>query len=197
MSRLKACHCCGQIQRVPPLERGQSAVCARCDAVVHRPGSGRRKAARTAAAATGALILFFPAVLLPVLEIEKLGHRHESSILVGTVELLAAGNIFVGVVVLVFSIVFPLAKLVLLLELSILGVFGRKHRALTYRIMEHAGKWSMMDVLLLAFMVMLVKLGALVEFSFGPAVIAFTLCVVMSMVASISFDPHVIWERER
>ena len=52
-------------------------------------------------------------------------------------------------------------------------------------------------VMLLAFLVMLVKLGSLVEFQFGPAVVAFVLCVGMSMVASISFDPHAIWEEER
>ena len=51
-----------------------------------------------------------------------------------------------------------------------------------------------MDVMLLAFLVMLVKLGNLVEFSFGPAVIAFIACVAMSMVASLSFYPHAIWE---
>ena len=47
---------------------------------------------------------------------------------------------------------------------------------------------------LLAFMVMLVKLGDLVEFHFGPAIVAFVLCVAMSMIASASFDPHAIWE---
>ena len=52
----------------------------------------------------------------------------------------------------------------------------------------------MMDVMLLAFLVMLVKLGNLVEFQFGPAVLAFILCVAMSMIASLSFDPHAIWE---
>ena len=52
----------------------------------------------------------------------------------------------------------------------------------------------MMDVMLLAFLVMLVKLGDLVEFHFGPAVIAFVLCVTMSMIASLTFDPHSIWE---
>ncbi len=46
----------------------------------------------------------------------------------------------------------------------------------------------------MAFMVMLVKLGDMVEFHFGPAIVAFVLCVTMSMVASISFDPHAIWE---
>ena len=70
----------------------------------------------------------------------------------------------------------------------------RRHKAATLRLMEHVGKWSMMDVMLLALLVMLVKLGDLVEFQFGPAVVAFVACVAMSMVASLSFDPHAIWE---
>jgi paraquat-inducible protein A len=63
--------------------------------------------------------------------------------------------------------------------------------------MEYAGKWSMMDVMLLAFLVMLVKLGDLVEFNFGPAVVAFVMCVAMSMIASMSFDPHAIWKEQQ
>ena len=93
-----------------------------------------------------------------------------------------------------FSVIFPLTKIVLLLEVSLLELLHKRHKALTLRIMEHVGKWSMMDVMLLAFLVMLVKLGNLVEFHFGPAVIAFVCCVAMSMVASLSFDPHAIWE---
>ena len=77
--------------------------------------------------------------------------------------------------------------------LSLLGLLHRRHKAWTYRVMEYAGKWSMMDVMLLAFLVMLVKLGSLIEFHFGPAVVAFVLCVALSMVASMSFDPHSIW----
>ncbi len=196
MISYKACHCCGLIHRLPPLETGQVAACGQCENVVYRPGGARRSAARTAAAAAGALILFLPAILLPILEIEKLGHHTRSSILMGTIELLRHGNWFVGLVVLLFSIIFPLVKLVLLLELSLLGILHRRHKAITYRVMEHAGKWSMMDVLLLAFLVMLVKLGDLVTFHFGPAVVAFTLCVAMSMIASLVFDPHLIWERD-
>ena len=108
--------------------------------------------------------------------------------------MLLDGELLVGTVVLLFSIIFPLLKIGLLLELSWIGVLHRKHRAVTYRIMEHAGKWSMMDVMLLAFMVMLVKLGALVEFHIGPGAVAFVMCVAMSMLASLSFDPHAIWE---
>ena len=139
-------------------------------------------------------MLFWPAVLCPILEIEKFGIRQQSSILGGTIELLKHGNWFVGGVVLLFSVVFPLTKIVLLLELSLLEFLHKRHKATTLHIMEHVGKWSMMDVMLLAFLVMHVKLGNLVHFEFGPAVFAFILCVAMSMVASISFHPHAIWE---
>ncbi|MGB6043981.1 MAG: paraquat-inducible protein A [Pirellulales bacterium] len=196
MQSFKACHCCGQIHRVPKLAAQQWAECVRCQSTIWRPDRGRRAASRTAAAATGAFILFWPAILLPILSIEQLGHRHESSILGGTIELLQHGDWFVGGIVLLFSIVFPLVKIVMLIEISLLRLLQVRHKALTYRIMEHAGKWSMMDVMLLAFMVMLVKLGSLVEFHFGPAVVAFVFCVAMSMLASAMFDPHAIWEED-
>ncbi len=191
---LKACHRCGLIHELPFLDLGQTSVCTRCQAVICGAVSGQQAAARTAALALAALILFWPAVLLPIIEVERLGHRHASSLLFGTLEMLQHGNWFVGSIVLVFSIVFPLAKLVLLLELCLLGVLHRRHKATTFRFVESMGRWSMMDVLLLAFLVMLVKLGSLVEFHFGPAVVAFVMCVVLSMLASLCFDPHAIWE---
>ena len=123
-----------------------------------------------------------------------MGIRTQSSILGGSIDLIKHGSWFVGGIVLLFSIVFPLTKIVLLLELSLLEFLHRRHKAATLRLMEHMGRWSMMDVMLLAFMVMLVKLGDLVTFHFGPAVFAFVLCVTMSMIASLSFDPHAIWE---
>ena len=190
----KACHCCGQIHQLPELKSGQRAICVRCRSTIEVQGSRLASASRTAAAAVAAFVLFWPAVLCPILKIERLGQHSESSIVSGSLELLSHGSWFVGSVVLLFSIVFPLTKIVLLLELSLLEVMHRRHKAVTLRLMEHAGKWSMMDVMLLAFLVMLVKLGNLVEFHFGPAVIAFILCVMMSMIASLSFDPHAIWD---
>lgn len=195
MTEFRACHCCGQIHELPSgLHLGQKAECVRCGTRISLPGCRRLTASRTAAAATGAFVLFWPAVLCPILEIEKLGVRQQSSVLGGIIDLLKHGSWFVGGVILLFSIVFPLTKILLLLELSLLEFLHRRHKALTLRLMEHVGKWSMMDVMLLALLVMLVKLGNLVEFHFGPAVVAFVLCVAMSMLASLSFDPHAIWE---
>jgi paraquat-inducible protein A len=193
--RLKACHCCGLVHRLPELAEGDDARCVRCSSIVDSgQRSGAQSASRCLAASLGALILYFPAILLPILKIEKLGHHHQASLLGGTIDLLWHGDWFVGLVVLTFSIIIPLLKILALIELSWISLMGRAHRAWTYRVVEWAGRWSMMDVLLLALMVTLVKLGDLVEFSLGPAVFAFVLCVVMSLIASTMFDPHAIWE---
>ena len=66
------------------------------------PRQTQRAATRTAAAALAAFVLFWPAVLLPILKIERLGQHHESSILGGTWDLLRHGEWFVGTVVLLF-----------------------------------------------------------------------------------------------
>ncbi|MCA8981409.1 MAG: paraquat-inducible protein A, partial [Planctomycetes bacterium] len=63
-------------------------------------------------------------------------------------------------------------------------------------IVEWAGRWGMLDVLLIAMVVTWVKVGDLVEVTPGPGVIAFTLCVLLSLLASARFDPHVLWEQD-
>ena len=192
---LRACHCCGLVHGVRTLEAGEAAHCVRCFSLIDSAErSGSRSSARCLAAALGGLSLYFPAILLPILEIEKFGHHHTTSLLGGTLDLLRHGNWFVGLIVLLFSILLPLLKLGALLELSYIGITHRRHRAWTYRLVEWTGRWSMMDVLLLALLVALVKLGELVSFHLGPAVVAFVMCVVMSLIASIMFDPHAIWE---
>lgn len=171
-------------------------ICTRCGTAISAGGDSRRSLQRTAAAALAALLLFPAAIFLPILEIEKLGHTYTSSIVGGIVELYEHGSWFVATVILLFSIVLPVFKLVMLLELCWLRWLEQHHRAWAYRALEFSGRWSMLDVMLLAFLVMLVKLSGLVEFHVGPAVIAFAACVAMNMIASMVFDPHSIWGEE-
>ncbi len=195
--RLKACPCCGLIQYVAqnaaPNVAPRRACCPRCRAVVDHGFRSDTRSQRTAAAAMGALLLFPAAVCLPILEIERLGYRHTSGVLGGIVELYQTGSWLVASIVLLFSIVLPLVKLITLLELCWFRYLEHHHRAWAYRAIEFSGRWSMMDVMLLALLVMMIKLVGLVEFHIGPAVFAFAACVVMSMIASMSFDPHSIW----
>ena len=149
---------------------------------------------RSAALAFAGLILYPVAVGLPMIRVEQFGHHNDASILEGTATLLSGGHVLVGVIVLLCSIVLPLGKLLSLLILSAGGLMMRReHRALTYHIVELTGRWGMLDVLLVAILVAVLKLGDMVEVSAGPAALAFTACVVLSLLASAAFDPHSLW----
>lgn len=153
---------------------------------------------RTAAIATAALVLYPVAIALPILRIEKFGHIQQASIIEGVSTLLARGHLLIGVVVLLCSVVFPVTKLAALLVLSVGGLgLQRRHRALTYRLVDWTGRWGMLDVLLVAILVAVLKLGDWVDVSVGPAAAAFALCVVLSLLAAASFDPRSLWEPAR
>ncbi len=196
-SRLCACPRCGLVQVLPGTGIAERAGCARCSAVVWDP---RRRVARarwTGAFALAALVLYPLAITLPIMELERLGHRVEASVWSGGIGMLREGELWVGGVVLVCSVILPVVKL---LGLCLLA-WGESHftplmRARTWRLIEWTGRWGMLDVLLVAVVVAWVKMGDLVKIRPGPAALAFTACVFASLVASAIFDPRARWEEE-
>jgi paraquat-inducible protein A len=192
-----ACHHCGLVHRLPAVPRRHEACCTRCAGVIrHEPHPRAR--ARTAALALAALVIYPVALTLPVMTITRLGHAETASIWTGMVGLLAEGHWFVGLAVLFFSVVAPVAKLGALFALCAgPGAMGARHRARTHRIVEFIGRWGMVDVLLVAVLVAVVKLGDLVTVQPGPGVAAFGAVVVLSLLASAAFDPRGIWEDRR
>lgn len=194
---LRSCPHCGLIQVMPQIPLNMRACCARCEATLHQPAIDRHSNNSTAAIATAALILYPLAVSLPMISIAQFGHESESSILAGIWTLFGRGNFLVGSIVLICSLVLPVLKLASLLLLSLGGSSMRhRHRALTYRLIEYTGRWGMLDVLLVAILVAVLKLGDLVEVSAGPAALAFGLCVLLSLLAAAIYDPHQHWESQ-
>jgi len=182
------------VHEVPGIPPGHVARCTRCRSII-RHGSHPASESRTAALAAAALLLCIPALTLPVMTIERFGHESAASIWSGTVGLLAERHYTIGLLVLVFSILAPIGKLSALLVLSFGGrLLSSGPRSWIYHTIEFVGRWSMLDVLLVAVVVAIVKLGDLVRVTPGPGVWVFGLVVLMSMLASMSFDPHAIWE---
>jgi len=145
--------------------------------------------------AASALAFYPPAMLLPMLRIEKLGHFQEDSLLSGLGALFSQGYLLVGVVVLLFSVLLPplmLAALLVLTRPRLLA--GHAHRALVFRAVEALGRWGMLDVMLVAILVAFVKVGGLVHIGAGTGLFAFTLLVLLSLFAGFLFDPHALWD---
>jgi uncharacterized paraquat-inducible protein A len=179
---------------MPTAEARQRVRCTRCLTTFPATREKRRSNRRTAALAMGALALYPVAIGLPIMEVERFGAVHKASVLSGGISLLSDGQYLVGIVVLLCSVVLPLGKLTGLFILAAGGLGLTSHlKAFTWHVVEWTGRWGMLDVLLVALLVAVLKLGSLVELRAGPAALAFTLCVLLNLFASASFDPHSLW----
>ena len=193
---LRSCACCGLPQRVPEPTVGLVARCPRCHTTFAPARRRGDRTAWTAAAALSALLVYPLAIGLPVLEVDRLGHSHASSVGQGALELLRHGSLFAGAAVLLCSVVTPLLKLVGLLSITLWPERLSTHaRARTWHFVEWVGRWGMLDVVLVALLVAFLKLGDVVRVTPGPGLAAFTALVGLSLLASACYDPHALWNR--
>lgn len=169
------------------------AYCSRCETSLAPRWWHNRRAA--AALALSALILYVPAILLPMMRLETLGHSSEASILQGVSTMLAERHYFVGGVVLVFSLVLPPLKLLALLLLSS-GWLRGVHQARIHHWVELLGRWGMLDVLVVAVLVAFVKLGDTAQIQPGAGLGLFTACVLLSLLSSLCLHLPSLWEEE-
>jgi paraquat-inducible protein A len=201
VNKLLACTHCGLIQKLPQKKSGnksQQICCYRCSSPFELTPGLWRQLSTSKALALSALMIYPFGILLPIMEIERFGHIHKASVWDGTISLITHGQIFIGIVVFICSVVFPLLKLggifTLCLELKQLN---QLQKSKIFNFVENVGKWGMIDVLLVAILVATVKLGDMVNVSPGIGSTAFGLCVVLSILASLSFNPANIWKEQK
>ena len=191
---IMACHTCGKLARARP--DGGAAWCPLCASPLHfrKPNS----VSRTWAMLAAAVILYVPANLLPVMTTSSLFGAQADTIMSGVVYLWTSGSWPLALIVFVASIVVPLMKIIALallnLSVQMRSRWQPAQRARLYRVVELIGRWSMLDIYVIAILVALVQLQALATISAGPAALAFAAVVVLTMVAAMSFDPRLIWD---
>ncbi|MEZ5586698.1 MAG: paraquat-inducible protein A [Sedimenticolaceae bacterium] len=141
----------------------------------------------------GALLLLLYGLDAPILTLEKFYFFSTTTSLLSALRQLAAEAEW-GLFVLIglFSVVFPIVKILLLfLVWNVDTAQGAAHR-------RHLGwlatysKWSMLDVFVVALLVVSVKLGALAEAHVGVGIYAFAASVVLTMLLSAWIGRHAI-----
>jgi paraquat-inducible protein A len=154
---------------------------------------------RTIALVVTALVLYIPANILPIMTTTQLGTPEDSTILGGVVLLIEMGSIPVAAVIFVASVLVPSGKMIAIFWLVGSVARGQKtsfqQRTVMYRVTEFIGKWSMVDVFVVAILVALIQLGGLLSITAGTAAIAFGGVVVVTMLSAESFDPRLIWDQ--
>ncbi|HET6725714.1 MAG TPA: paraquat-inducible protein A [Gammaproteobacteria bacterium] len=125
----------------------------------------------------------------PILHVEKFWIFEQSvSIWGGMMTLYQAGELVLGSIILLFSIVFPIGKILLLLAFLIAWPkLGPRGPGLI-NWLSVLGKWSMLDVLIVAILVVSVRLGMIVEAALMPALYWFIASVLLTNLVSTVLD---------
>ena len=160
--------------------------------------TARTSLAWSAALALAAAAMLVPANLLPVMTMYVPGRSaDDTTIYSGIVTLYERDMWGLAVIVFTASILVPFAKLLGLtwLLLAAWRGAGRQGRRLTrlYGALEFIGRWSMLDVFLVSLLCGLVQFGAFATVEPRPGIVAFAVAVVLTMLATQSFDPHLLW----
>ncbi|MBW1645225.1 MAG: paraquat-inducible protein A [Deltaproteobacteria bacterium] len=191
---LGVCHDCHRLVPVPAEDA--HVECPRCGAVVHlrKPNS----IARTWALVLTALVLSFPANFLPIMQVDMLGSVDASTIMDGIIYFFHEGSYGIGIVILTASILVPCFKIIglmlILLSIQFRWRSWLRHKALLFRIIEFIGRWSMLDIFVIALLQVLVNFGNLTAIRADAAVPYFAGVVLSTMFAAITFDARLLWD---
>ena len=190
---LAGCHTCGLLLRLPG--SGHSR-CPRCASPVHlrKPNS----VSTTWALLISAMVMYLPANIFPVMAVTALGAVQEDTIMSGVLYFLKHGDWPLALIIFVASVLVPLLKMFsltyLLVSVQRKSVFRKQQRTRLYRLTELVGRWSMVDIFVVALLVALVQVGSLATIVPGIGAVAFASVVILTMLAAMNFDPRLIWD---
>ncbi|CDL82663.1 membrane integrity-associated transporter subunit PqiA [Xenorhabdus szentirmaii] len=191
MQGVRLCQCCTAIL---PAEQSR---CPRCKTKGH--ARRRHSLQCTMALLITSVILYIPANLLPIMVTQALGSHINSTILEGIILLWSSGSYPVAMVIFIASIMVPSLKMLAISWLCWDAKNQGRHNSETmhfiYEIVEFVGRWSMIDVFVIAVLSSLVRMGQLMSIYPAMGAVLFALVVILTMFASMTFDPRLTWDK--
>ncbi len=146
-----------------------------------------------------ALLCYIPANLYPMLRTSTLGSVSQDTIVGGAITLAEHGSYVVAAIILLASVVIPTLKFLAIAYLAVSvsrpSSASQHTRHILYEVVEYIGRWSMIDVFVVAILSALVHLGSIASIEPGPASLTFALTVVFTMISAQSFDSRLIWDQ--
>ncbi|WP_114196040.1 membrane integrity-associated transporter subunit PqiA [Edaphovirga cremea] len=188
---LRSCTCCTAIL---PMD---TYVCPRC----HTKGHARRKNSLqwTMALLVTSIMLYIPANLLPIMITQALGNQITSTIMSGVALLWGEGSYPVAMVIFIASIMVPTLKMIaigwLCWDATGKGNGDSEKMHIIYELVEFVGRWSMIDVFVIAVLSSLVRMGQLMSIYPDIGALLFAGVVILTMIAAVTFDPRLTWDR--
>tara|TARA_R110001592_G_scaffold18954_1_gene78360 strand:- start:18 stop:428 length:411 start_codon:yes stop_codon:yes gene_type:complete len=129
----------------------------------------------------------------------SLGTQTSNTIAGGVLLLWDHGSYFIASIIFIASLLVPIAKFLALIALCLSETFDLRLDAYSktsiYRMTEYIGRWSMIDVFVVAFLAGFIQMGEIMSIYPGPAALAFAAMVIFTMLAANSINPKQFWDK--
>ena len=133
-----------------------------------------------------ALFLFVAGIFRPFTSVTKLWiFENQISVYAGLITLWKERELFLFMILLVFTVIFPFVKICSLLTLWLKNGLARDRIEQMYRFVAQLGKWSMLDVFIVAILVLTVKSGGMATIRIQDGLVLFFCSVMLTQIASI------------
>lgn len=144
------------------------------------------------------MLAYVPAMTMPVMLTRSFSGPTSDTIISGVLALIDDGSVGIAMVIFVASVCIPAIKFVVIAGLALSLHFkwsmSRHTRHRLHKVTEFIGRWSMIDVFVVAILTALIQLGSFMTVLPGAGINAFTLSVVFTMLAATSLDPRLFWD---
>jgi len=196
-NNLIACSVCHQLLKYSPKKDKNTILCCpRCKSKVQ--SRRHNSIQQTWALVIASIIFIIPANLLPMMHVDTFAGSQSDTIMSGVIYFIQSGSWPIALVIFVASIFVPVLKIMILLYLLISVQLGsckrHRQRKRLYVLTEFIGRWSMVDIYVVAVMVALVYFKGITTIHAGTGANYFMLVVICTMVAAMRFDPRLIWD---
>ncbi len=195
---LVACPACGSITRLTVDHFIDPPKCQLCFARLHsrKPMSIQRSCAWLSAG----ILAYVPANVYPIMYTVVLGKSEPNTIIGGFFVLWELKSYPVAIVVFIASVVVPVLKFIavsyLLISIQKRYKHSRYDRTRLFRLTEFIGRWSMIDVFVVAILAALVQLGSVAQIEPGLGATAFGATVIFTMLSALALDSRLLWDNE-
>lgn len=189
---LTLCNSCHQLNKT-----SDGSPCSRCGETLHE--RIHQSSSKTWALVLTSAIFLIPANVFPIMRVDFLGIADKSTILDGIIYFFHDGSYFIGIIIFSASILVPLFKIlglfILLITKEPCSYKRLKQKTQMYRFIAFIGRWSMLDIFVIALLTVLVDFGFFTSIHAAPAATYFCIVVASTMFAAITFDPRLLWDK--
>lgn len=193
-SKMIICNSCDLLLNHINIQSGYTLLCPRCGCKLytHKKDSVNRSLALSITA----ILLFIPAFFMPLMKFNLMGSEKSHSIFDIIFLFYNKEYFFVHLVIILTSLLFPFAKIILVFIISLCLKLNHYPDYLPKLMLSHNSieEWGMLDVYMLSLLVALIKLYPLGDISYNLGFFFFIILLFIALCSSTTIDEHLFWD---